>query len=148
MQNARQAATPQLQSTTAPNKDAMQQSAVRAALIRMHAATVLFGISGIFGKLCQCSAVDLVWGRAVVAVATLGCICLIRRDPPWHGIAARDLTGLAVSSILLTLHFVTFFMGIKLGGIAVGTLGFACFPAFTALFEAIAYRERPSTREL
>ena len=27
-------------------------------------------------------------------------------------------------------------------------LGFACFPAFTALFEAIAYRERPSAREL
>ncbi len=148
MQDARQAAPSQLQFTTAPNKDAMQQSAVRAALIRMHAATVLFGISGIFGKLCQCSAIDLVWGRAVVAVAALGCICLIRRDPPWHGIAVRDLTGLAVSGILLTLHFVTFFMGIKLGGIAVGTLGFACFPAFTALFEAIAYRERPSAREL
>ena len=71
MQDARQAAPSQLQSTTAPKKDAMQQSAVRAALIRMHAATVLFGISGIFGKLCQCSAIDLVWGRAVVAVAAL-----------------------------------------------------------------------------
>lgn len=39
-------------------------------------------------------------------------------------------------------------MGIKMGGVAVGTLGFACFPAFTAIFEAIAYRERPSAREL
>lgn len=148
MHNARQAAPSQLQPTTANNKDAMQQKAVRAALIRMHAATVLFGISGIFGKLCQCSAVDLVWGRAVVAVAALGCICLIRRDPPWRGVTSRDLMGLTVSGILLTAHFVTFFMGIKLGGVAVGTLGFACFPAFTALFEAIAYRERPSTREL
>ena len=148
MHNARQAAPSQLHSTTANNKDAMQQKALRAALIRMHAATVLFGISGIFGKLCQCSAIDLVWGRAVVAVAALGCICLIWRDPPWQGVTMRDLMGLTVSGILLTVHFVTFFMGIKLGGVAVGTLGFACFPAFTALFEAIAYRERPSTREL
>lgn len=148
MQNARQTAPSQLQSTTANNKDAMQQNAVRAALIRMHIATVLFGISGIFGKLSQCSAIDLVWGRAVVAVAALGCICLIRRDPPWKGVTTRDIMGLTVSGILLTTHFVTFFMGIKLGGVAVGTLGFACFPAFTALFEAIAYRERPSSREL
>ena len=72
----------------------------------------------------------------------------MQRNPPWRGVTARDLAGLAVSGVLLTLHFVTFFMGIKLGGVAVGTLGFACFPAFTALFEAIAYRERPSKREM
>lgn len=118
-----------------------------AALARMHAATVLFGISGIFGKLCQSSAIVLVCGRALFAVAALGCICLLRRDVPWKGLTCRDLAGLAVSGILLTAHFVAFFMGIKLGGVAVGTLGFACFPAFTALFESVAYRERPSARE-
>ena len=127
---------------------AMQHDAVRSALLRMHAATVLFGVSGISGKLCQCSAIDLVCGRAMVAVAALAGLCLMQRNPPWRGVTARDLAGLAVSGVLLTLHFVTFFMGIKLGGVAVGTLGFACFPAFTALFEAIAYRERPSKREM
>lgn len=81
MQNARQAAPPQLQSTTAPNKDAMQQSAVRAALIRMHAATVLFGISGIFGKLCQCSAVVLS-GQGRGCSGRPCCSCLVRRDRP------------------------------------------------------------------
>ena len=126
----------------------MQGSAVRSALVRMHAATVLFGISGIFGKLCQCSAIDLVCGRAMVAVAALGGICLVQRNPPWKNVAPRDLVGLGISGVLLALHFVTFFLGIKLGGVAVGTLGFACFPAFTAIFEAIAYRERPSLREL
>ena len=83
---------------------------VRAALVRMHAATVLFGISGIFGKLCQCSAVVLVCGRALFAVAALGCLCLLRRDPPWRGLSRRDMAGLALSGVLLTLHFVTFFM--------------------------------------
>ena len=87
----------------------MPGSAVRSALIRMHAATVLFGISGIFGKLCQCSAIDLVCGRALVAVAALGGICLIQRNAPWKNVKLHDLAGLGISGVLLTLHFVTFF---------------------------------------
>lgn len=129
-------------------EDEFRRGNIHAALARMHAATVLFGISGIFGKLCQCSAVVLVCGRALFTVAALGCLCLIRRDPPWRGLSRRDIAGLVLGGVLLTLHFVTFFMGIKLGGVAVGTLGFACFPAFTAVFEGIAYHERPSRREL
>ena len=37
--------------------------ALKSALLRMHAATVLFGLSGIFGKLCACSPAMLVCGR-------------------------------------------------------------------------------------
>ena len=114
----------------------------------MHAATVLFGVSGILGKLCQSSAPVLVCGRALFAVAALGLLCLSRHEAPWRGLNRRDLTGLALSGALLTVHFVTFFQAIKLGGVAVGTLGFACFPAFTTLFEALAYRERPTAAEL
>ena len=113
----------------------------------MHAATVLFGLSGIFGKLCACSPAMLVCGRAFFAVGTLSLLCLARRHAPWQELRCRDLAGLALSGTLLTVHFVTFFMGIQLGGVAVGTLGFACFPAFTTLFEALAYREKPSRRE-
>ncbi|SDF35672.1 DMT family transporter [Desulfovibrio legallii] len=119
-----------------------------AALVRMHAATVLFGVSGILGKLCQSSAPVLVCGRALFAVAALGLICLSRRETPWRGLNRRDAASLALSGALLAVHFVTFFQAIKLGGVAVGTLGFACFPAFTTLFEALTYRERPSAAEL
>ena len=122
--------------------------AVRSALVRMHAATVLFGISGIFGKLCQSSSFALVCGRALVAVGAVGILCLARQGAPWRGVRPQDLPGLLLSGVLLAVHFVTFFEGIKLGGVAVGTLGFASFPAFTALFESMAYRERPAAREL
>lgn len=121
--------------------------ALKSALLRMHAATVLFGLSGIFGKLCSCSPAMLVCGRAFFAVGALSLLCLARRHAPWQGLRCRELAGLALSGTLLTVHFVTFFMGIQLGGVAVGTLGFACFPAFTTLFEALAYREKPSGRE-
>lgn len=121
--------------------------ALKSALLRMHAATVLFGLSGIFGKLCACTPAILVCGRAFFAVGALSLLCLARRHAPWQGLRCQELAGLALSGTLLTVHFVIFFMGIQLGGVAVGTLGFACFPAFTTLFEALAYREKPSGRE-
>ena len=36
----------------------------------------------------------------------------------------------------------TFFVSVKVGGIAIATLGFASFPAFITLFEGLIFRER------
>lgn len=118
-----------------------------AALTRMHVATVLFGMSGIFGQLCASSAMTIVCGRALFSVTALGLLCLWRHEKPCQGLRTSGIVGLILSGVLLTAHFVTFFQGIKLGGIAIGTLGFACFPVFTALFESIAYGEKPRARE-
>ena len=120
----------------------------RAALARAHGATLLFGASGIFGKLCQCSAPMLVCGRAIFAVAALTLAGLGKKQPPWRGLHACDLLALTISGTLLAAHFVMFFMGIQIGGVAVGTLGFACFPAFTTLIASLIYRERPSFAEM
>ena len=117
------------------------------ALAQMHAATVLFGLSAILGKLIESSSSALVCGRALFAVGSIGLLCLIRRTAPWQNLSARTLVGLVLSGGLLTAHYVTFFIGIKLGGVAVGTLGFACFPAFVTLFESLAFREHPKARE-
>lgn len=119
----------------------------RAALLRMHGATVLFGVSGVFGKLVAGSSGLIVFGRSVFALAALSLLCLRRGRAPWRGIGVRDAAALMLTGLLLALHWWTFFTGVKIGGVAVGTLGFACFPAFVALFEALFFRERLSTVE-
>jgi drug/metabolite transporter (DMT)-like permease len=43
---------------------------------------------------------------------------------------------------MLALHWVSFFVSVKFGGIAVATLGFASFPAFITLIEWGILRER------
>jgi len=118
-----------------------------AALVQMHAATVLFGMSAIFGKLVESAPSVLVCGRAVFGVAALGLVCGLRHGAPWRQVSGRGLAGLMGSGVLLTLHYVTFFKAIQVGGVAVGTLGFACFPAFVTLVEALAFREWPKRRE-
>ncbi len=119
----------------------------RAALLQLHGATVLFGVSGVFGKLVAGSSELIVFGRSVFALAALSALCLRRGRAPWRGIGVRDAAGFMLTGLLLALHWWTFFTGIKIGGVAVGTLGFACFPAFVALFEALFFRERLSIAE-
>lgn len=41
-----------------------------------------------------------------------------------------------------------FFVAVKVGGVAVATLGFASFPAFVALFESLFFREKLRFREV
>lgn len=113
-----------------------------AALASMHLATLLFGVSGVFGRLTTCSAAMIVFGRTVFALAALWLLLRRRGCMPWRGVDARQAGRLALSAVLLAVHWFTFFLGIKIGGVAVGTLGFACFPAFVAFFEHLFFRER------
>ncbi|MEI2418050.1 DMT family transporter [Orrella sp. JC864] len=114
----------------------------RYALLQLHIAAVLFGLTGVFGELIQADAAVITFGRALFAVAAL--LALAR----WQGRRLRQrldpsrLGRLAASGLLLALHWVTFFVAVKVGGIAVATLGFASFPAFTTLLEGLFYRER------
>ena len=46
----------------------------------------------------------------------------------------------------MAAHWVTFFVAVKVGGIAIATLGFASFPAFITLLESLLFRERVGAR--
>lgn len=117
------------------------------ALASMHLATLLFGVSGVFGRLTACSAEMIVFGRTVFALAVLWLLLWRRGRLPWRGVDGRQAGRLVLAAILLAVHWFTFFLGIKIGGVAVGTLGFACFPAFVAVFEHLFFRERITATE-
>ncbi|MCD1127686.1 hypothetical protein LPW36_17165 [Jinshanibacter sp. LJY008] len=59
------------------------------ALWQMHAAAVLFGISGIFGKLIISGVAVLVFGRALFAVLSLSLLLVKSRRLPWQGMCPR-----------------------------------------------------------
>ncbi|GKX60000.1 DMT family transporter [Leminorella grimontii] len=117
----------------------------RSALLQMHVAAVLFGLSGIFGKLIVAGVAVLVFGRAAAGLLALSAMLLKEGRSPWKGLGVRRIVYLMALGTLLAAHWLTFFVGIKVGGVAVATLGFAAFPAFVALFESLLFRE-PLTR--
>ena len=112
------------------------------ALTYIHIAAVLFGLTGVFGELIQAGAVVITMGRAVFAVAALGLFARMRRRPLLGALTPAQLFVLVISGAFLAAHWVTFFVSVKVGGIAIATLGFASFPAFITLFEGLIFRER------
>jgi drug/metabolite transporter (DMT)-like permease len=118
----------------------------RRALAYVHVVALCFGLAGIFGHLVSADASAITLGRALCAVATLACVGRLQRRPLRGVLTPAQIFVLVISGSFLAAHWVTFFLAVKTGGIAVATLGFASFPAFTTLIEALL-RERVSRAE-
>lgn len=112
------------------------------ALVYIHVAAVLFGLTGVFGELIQASAAVITLGRALFAVLALLGFSRWQRKRVFAPLTPAQLFMLIIAGALMAAHWVTFFISVKVGGIAVATLGFASFPAFITLFEGLLFREK------
>ena len=120
----------------------------RTALGALHIGALMFGLTGVFGKLAAASASVIVLGRAGFAVIALACFASLSRQSRWHPITLKDARNLLLSGLLLAAHWVSFFIAVKVAGVAIATLGFASFPAFTVLLEGLIFRERIRFNEI
>lgn len=113
------------------------------ALLALHAAVLLFGFAGLFGKWLALSPLLIVFARTAVAAAILG---LVRLAVPGRR-AAFELPLLANGAVL-ALHWVSFFIAVQVSDVATGLLGYASFPLFALLLERPPGRARWDRRDL
>ena len=118
----------------------------RQATTAIHITAVLFGLTGIFGELIQAGAVLITAGRAAFATAALLLFMARAGHRPVRP-GRRALPVLLAAGVLLAIHWTTFFVAVKVGGIAIATLGFASFPAFITLLEGFLFHERTRASE-
>lgn len=113
----------------------------RSALLGLHIGALMFGLSGIFGKLILAGPLVIVFGRALFGSLSLAAVFashLRQQQRP----SPKQAAMLIGSGLLLCAHWLTFFLAVKVGNVAVATLGFASFPAFTVLLEGLLFGER------
>ncbi|MES2900301.1 MAG: DMT family transporter [Pseudomonadota bacterium] len=117
----------------------------RSASLSAHGAAFLFGLTGIFGALIQADSIVITCGRAGFAVAALALFAALNKLPMRLQLAQAGF--LLMTGLLLAAHWVSFFIAVKVGGVALATLGFASFPAFIALIDVLVFGERIGTPE-
>ena len=120
----------------------------RTALGALHIGALMFGLTGVFGKLAAASPNVIVFGRAAFAVLALSLFARFASRTAWRRLEATDYRRLLVGGLLLAGHWISFFISVKTAGVAIATLGFASFPAFTVLLEGLIFRERIRINEV
>lgn len=120
----------------------------RTALGALHIGALMFGLTGVFGKLAAASASIIVFGRAGFAVLALAGFAVLAQRSSLYRLTLRDARNLLLSGVLLAAHWVSFFVSVKIAGVAIATLGFASFPAFTVILEGLFFRERIRLNEI
>jgi drug/metabolite transporter (DMT)-like permease len=109
------------------------------ALIQVHAAVFLFGLSGLFGKLLALPATVIVLGRTGFASLALGVLLRVGPSPRCPQ-SSRDWLGMVLLGILLAFHWVSFFHSIQLATVAIGLLTFSSFPVFVTILEPLMFK--------
>jgi drug/metabolite transporter (DMT)-like permease len=115
------------------------------AVVAVNIAALIFGTTALFGRV-EGSPVWIVAGRGFFACVALYAVAAAR-EAPMRLPAARS-ARVALSALLLALHWIAFFTAVRVAGVAIGTLTAATFPLFTIVVEAVRWRRTPSLIEL
>jgi drug/metabolite transporter (DMT)-like permease len=109
--------------------------AVKGAYLRMHIAVLLFGFTGILGKLISVDGFGVTWWRILLTVASF----LV-----WPGMVKKALAlpadvrwKLAGIGVLVALHWATFFGAIAMTNASVTLAMLASIAFFTAILEPL-----------
>ena len=113
----------------------------KQSLVEIHAAVVLFGLAGLFGKWLPLSPFIIVLGRVFFASLGLLLFFLLSKQniriSPTKNYAVFILLG-----FILAVHWVAFFQSIQISTVAVGLLSYSSFPVFTAFLEPLFFKEK------
>ena len=126
--------------------DSSPDNSLFRAQVMMHGAVVLYGLTGILGRLIELPSLTIVWYRMIFTLLSLcffpGLIRAVWKVP------RRQLMRVAGIGMLLTLHWITFFGAIKLSNVSITLSCLASGAFFTALIEPLIFRSRIRMVEL
>ena len=114
---------------------------------QVHIAVLLFGMTGIFGKLLPLHPLIIVLGRVVFSFIFVG-FWMIYKNETFKISNTKDLINLIIMGIVLAIHWTTFFWSIQLSNVAIGLLTFSTFPVFVSFFSAFIFKTKINAREV
>ena len=116
------------------------------SLLLLHGIVVIFGFTGILGKLISIDAEPLVFWRVTIGGLSTGLFLFVmRRWERWSWKACLRVGGVGW---IVAAHWVTFFASIKASSVGLALTMLATAPLFVGLIEPLVFRRRVAWREL
>lgn len=112
----------------------------------MHLAVLLWGFTGILGRLITLSAPVLVWYRMGLTALFIGIILSYRKL--WQKISAPDLKKIIGIGLLFAVHWVAFYASIKLANASIALVCLSTASVFTAVLDPVLNRKKINPLEI
>ncbi len=107
---------------------------------KLHFIVFLFGFTAVLGKLISLPSVELVFYRTLLAALGMAVLMLIIKAD--FAVSKTDLLKIILTSIIVAIHWITFFASGKISNPSTSLVGFATCSFWAALFEPIAKRKK------
>ena len=112
----------------------------------LHLVVLIFGFTGILGKLITIDSIPLVfWRTTLGGLVILVWLVLRGRLAKMNG---RDLLKIAGVGLIVGMHWILFFESIKVSTVSVALVMFATTPMFVGFIEPIIFRRKLDWKEL
>jgi drug/metabolite transporter (DMT)-like permease len=119
---------------------------MRKAFIQLHAAIILAGFTGVFGKLITLNEGLLVWYRMIISGVLL--LLILGASNRLKTVSVKDFRQIAFVGFLLGIHWIFFYGSIKYSNISVGVVCFSLNGFFTAILAPIINRKKIDLSEI
>lgn len=105
--------------------------------LHLHFIVFIWGFTAVLGKLITLDALPLVWYRMLIATLLILVYIGIKKNK--LKVSRKTLLTLIIAGIVIALHWVTFFMAIKVSNVSIALATMSTGAFFTAVIEPIWY---------
>jgi drug/metabolite transporter (DMT)-like permease len=115
-------------------------------ILLMHFVILIFGFTGILGKLITIEAIPLVFWRTLIGGGAIYVWLKVRREVSKK--SASDVLKMGGIGLLVAIHWITFFASIKISNVSVALTMLATSPMFIGFLEPLIFKRKIDWREL
>lgn len=115
-------------------------------LLLLHLTVVIFGVTGILGKLIDADEIIIVFYRLIIAV--IGIYAYFKISGYKINISKEAIKETWYVGAIVGLHWITFFGSIKLSNVSVALICFSSGAFFTSILEPLYFRRKLDYREV
>ncbi|MBU2882617.1 DMT family transporter [Psychrosphaera sp. B3R10] len=125
----------------------MKSNFSMSPMLQLHLGVALLGVSGLFAKLIDLSALDIIAYRGLFTAVCLGLFLWVTKSTLKLN-NKKDYLVAVILGILAALHWLTYFISIQYTTVAIGMISMFTYPVMVVILEPLIYGRRPSKTDI